>query len=342
MFKMKKLSVLMCASAMVVGLAACNGEGASTKGGAKGSDYPNRAITVVAPSGAGGGWDLTARSFTKILSETKAVDEPLTVENKPGGGGAVFMAQYATQEADNNDMLFVNSPPIIINNLKKEGNSPYGYKNTTPLAQLTKDYGAIVVRADSKFKDLKSLLDEVKKDPTKLTFAGGSAPGSMDHLISILPAYKYGVDPTKIKYVSYDGGGEAITSLLGKNADVIGTDVSSVREFLKAGKIRVLATTAPERSKDNQLKDIPTAKEQGVDAEFLIWRGVFGPEKMSKDAKDYWEKTIGKLVESDEWKKEVETQGWEMEYKDAKEFTSFLKDQEEQVTQLLDALGMKK
>lgn len=73
------------------------------------------------------------------------------------------MAEYATQQVDNNDMLFVNSPPVIINNLKKEGNSPYGYKNTTPLAQLTKDYGAIVVKADSEFKDLKSVLEVVKK-----------------------------------------------------------------------------------------------------------------------------------------------------------------------------------
>ncbi|PNB72503.1 transporter, partial [Pseudomonas sp. FW305-BF6] len=82
----------------------------------------------------------------------------------------------------------------------------------------------IVVRADSNYTDLKSLLDEMKKDPSKVTLAGGSAPGSMDHLIGILPAYKYGIDPTKIKYVSYDGGSEAITALLGKNADVISTD----------------------------------------------------------------------------------------------------------------------
>lgn len=346
MFSFKKFSTVVTAGALALSLAACS-SGASKETSSpaakkeEGTGYPTKAITVVAPSGAGGGWDLTARSFTKILSETKLVEQPLTVENKPGGGGAVFMAEYATQQAANNDMLFVNSPPIIINNLKKEGNSPYGYKNTTPLAQLTKDYGAIVVKADSKFKDLKSVLDEVKKDPTKLTFAGGSAPGSMDHLISILPAFKYGVDPTKIKYVSYDGGGEAITALLGGNADVIGTDASSVKEFLKAGKVRVLAITSTERL-GGDFKDVPTAKEQGVDAEFTIWRGVFGPEKMSKEAKTYWEKTIDKLVQSPEWKKEVETQGWELEYKNSADFQKFLGDQDKQVKELLTALGMQK
>ena len=342
MFSIKRISAVMCAGALALSLGACSSkETASTGKKAEGTGYPTKAISVVAPSGAGGGWDLTARSFTKVLAETKLVKQPLTVENKPGGGGAVFMAEYATQQVENNDMLFVNSPPIIINNLKKEGNSPYGYKNTTPLAQLTKDYGAIVVKADSKFKDLKSVLEEVKKDPTKLTFAGGSAPGSMDHLVSILPAFKYGVDPTKIKYVSYDGGGEAITALLGGNADVIGTDASSVKEFLKAGKVRVLAITSSERL-SGDFKDVPTAKEQGVDAEFTIWRGVFGPEKMSAEAKAYWEKAIDKLVQSPEWKKEVETQGWELEYKNGADFKKFLADQETQVQQLLEALGMQK
>ncbi|MGG1399077.1 tripartite tricarboxylate transporter substrate binding protein [Bacillus salipaludis] len=341
MRKLKKISAVMCAGALALSLGACSSKETSSSTKKESTGYPTKAITVVAPSGAGGGWDLTARSFTKVLSETKLVKQPLTVENKPGGGGAVFMAEYATQQAENNDMLFVNSPPIIINNLKKEGNSPYGYKNTTPLAQLTKDYGAIVVKNDSKYKDLKSVLEDVKKDPSKLTFAGGSAPGSMDHLVSILPAYKYGVDPTKIKYVSYDGGGEAITALLGGNADVIGTDASSVKEFLKAGKIRVLAVTAAERL-GGDFKDVPTAKEQGIDAEFTIWRGVFGPEKMSAEAKAYWEKAIDKLVNSPEWKTEVETQGWELEYKNSADFKTFLDDQEKQVQQLLEALGMQK
>lgn len=341
MFLKNKISVVLCAGALAVSLGACSNDAPASSAKKEGSGYPDKTITVVAPSGAGGGWDLTARSLTKVLSETKIVEQPLTVENKPGGGGAVFMAEYATAQAENNEMLFVNSPPIVINNLKKEGNSPYGVKNTTPLAQLTKDYGAIVVKEDSKFKDLESVLKEVKKDPSKLTFAGGSAPGSMDHLISVLPAYEYGVDPTKVKYVSYDGGGEAITALLGGNADVIGTDASSVKEFLKAGKVRVLAVTSAERL-SGDFKDIPTAKEQGVDAEFTIWRGVFGPEKMSKEAKAYWEKSLEKLANSPEWKKEVEKQGWDLDYKNGEDFKKFLEEQDGQVQQLLEALGMQK
>ncbi len=278
---------MVLAGVMAVSLTAC-GSGSGTpqasEGGSKtpaASKYPEKPIIVVAPSGAGGGWDRTARSIVKVLGENKMIGQSMTVENKPGGGGTVFMAEYATKDVKNNYKLFVSSPPILINNLKKEGNSSFGYKDTTPLAQLTKDYGAIVVSADSKFQDMKSVMDALKADPAKVTIAGGSAPGSMDHLVAVLPAFKSGIDPKQVKYVSYDGGGEAMTALLGKNADVIATDASSVGEYLKAGKIRVLAIASPERL-GGLLKDVPTLKEQGIDAEFNIWRGIFGPKEMSR------------------------------------------------------------
>ncbi|MFC0215302.1 Bug family tripartite tricarboxylate transporter substrate binding protein [Paenibacillus chartarius] len=339
---------------LAAGLAACGsnaakpsdtaapaGAGKEPAAPAAKSGYPERAVSIVAPSGAGGGWDMTARTIAKVLAESKAIDKPVTVENKPGGGGAVFLAEYATKDVKDDYKLFVSSPPILINHLKKEGNSPFGYNDTTPLAQLTKDYGAVAVAADSKYKDLKSLLDDMKADPSKLTVAGGSAPGSMDHLVSILPAFKYGIDPKKVKYVSYDGGGEAVTALLGGNANVLGTDASSLDQYVKAGKIRILAVAAPSRL-GGSLKEVPTMKEQGIDAEFLIWRGFFGPKNMSAGAKSYWEATIKKMVESDVWKKEMQANNWETDYKKADDFKAFLSQQENQLKDMLTALGMQK
>ncbi len=337
---MKKWWFFLVMGIVAVMLAAC-GSTATTKSSNKQENYPAKPIMFVAPSGAGGGWDLTARAITKILDETNLVEQTMTVENKPGGGGTVFMAEYATQDKNNDYKLFVNSPPIIINNLKAEGNSPYGYKDTTPLAQLTKDFGAIVVRADSKFQSMSQLLDAIKQNPKSVTFAGGSAPGSMDHLVAILPIYKTGIDPKIVKYVSYDGGGEAIAALLGGNTDVIATDASSVGEYVKAGKVRVLAVTAPERL-GGVLKDVPTLKELGIDAEFTIWRGVFGPKQMSDDAKKFWENTFKKLSEHEKWKEELTKQGWEPEYKGSKEFTQFLQEQEQLISDMLKSLGMHK
>ncbi|MDR9795275.1 tripartite tricarboxylate transporter substrate binding protein [Aeribacillus pallidus] len=337
---MKKWWFFLVMGIVAVMLAAC-GSTATTKSSNKQENYPTKPIMFVAPSGAGGGWDLTARAITKILDETNLVKQTMTVENKPGGGGTVFMAEYATQDKNNDYKLFVNSPPIIINNLKAEGNSPYGYKDTTPLAQLTKDFGAIVVRADSKFQSMSQLLDAIKQNPKSVTVAGGSAPGSMDHLVAILPIYKSGIDPKIVKYVSYDGGGEAIAALLGGNTDVIATDASSVGEYVKAGKVRVLAVSAPERL-GGVLKDVPTLKELGIDAEFTIWRGVFGPKQMSDDAKKFWENTFKKLSEHEKWKEELTKQGWEPEYKGSKEFTQFLQEQEQLISDMLKSLGMHK
>lgn len=339
----KRLAAGLLAGIMAVGLTACGGGGtqSTAKDTSKDSKYPEKPLVVVAPSGAGGGWDKTARSVSKVLAETKLVSQTITVENKPGGGGTVFMAEYATKDVKNEYRLFVSSPPILINNLKKEGNTPYGYKNTTPLAQLTKDYGAIAVKADSKYKDLKGLLDDLKADPKKITVAGGSAPGSMDHLVAVLPAFKAGIDPKSIKYVSYDGGGEAVAALLGGNANVIGTDASSLVEYVKAGKVRILAVASPQRL-SGDLKDVPTMKEQGVDAEFNIWRGIFGPKDMSDAAKKYWETTLKALNDKEEWNKELKANGWEKEFRNSADFTAFLGQQEKLVQDMLTALGMSK
>lgn len=338
----KKLLALLSAATLSLAMAACND---SETGGSKSEgseDYPKNNITIVAPSGAGGGWDLTARSIGKVMNETGIIEKPITIENKPGGGGAVFMATYATKEVKNDYMLMVKSPPILINNLKAEGNSPYGYKDTTPLAQLTKDFGAIVVKADSPYKSLTELLDAIKADASALTLAGGSAPGSMDHLVTILPAYEYGINPKTVKYVSYDGGGEAMAALLGSNADAIGTDISTVTPYLKSGDVRVLAVTSPERLKVEGLEDIPTLYDLGIETEFTIWRGLFGPKEMSDTAKKYWIEKLDELSKSEEWAAELKRNGWENDYRSGDDFTAFLEEQEVLIKEILTALDMQK
>lgn len=335
MLKRTGFKIIASALVLAMSLTACSTSGSST------GDYPKKPFIVTAPSGAGGGWDKTARSLTKVLTETKLIEQTMTVDNKPGGGGTVFLAEYVAKDNEDPYKLFVSSPPILINNLKKEGNSPFGYKDVTPLAQMTKDYGAIAVPANSKFTDLQSLIDAIKADPASVTLAGGSAPGSMDHLISVLPAFKSGVDPRTVKYLSYDGGGEAIAALLGNNADAIGTDISSLGSYLKAGKIKILAVTSSERL-GGDFADVPTLKELGLDAEFTIWRGVFGPKGLTEEQLAFWDKTLKGLSENEAWQKELVANDWASEYRNAADFKAFLEEQERDVQELLTALGMQK
>ncbi|MGF9906330.1 Bug family tripartite tricarboxylate transporter substrate binding protein [Brevibacillus porteri] len=339
--KWTKWTGVLLTTAMALSLAACGGGGGQTASSGGASTYPEKPISVIAPSGAGGGLDKTARSLAKVMSATKLVDKTISVENKPGGGQAVGLADFVTQDKKNNYKLLLPSTPIVINNVKKEGNSPHSYNDMTPLAQLTKDYGAIVVAADSPYKDLKSLMDAIKADPTKVTVAGGSAPGSLDHLTFLMPAVKAGIDPKAVKYISYDGGGEAIASLLGGNADVLATDVSGSGEYLKSGKVRILGVSSPERLK-GMFKDIPTYKESGYDTELINWRGVFGPKDMTPDAVAYWEQKLKAMTETPEWKAELEANGWDDGYKSGADFKSYLGEQEKMFKEILSLLGMAK
>ncbi|MEW9670536.1 Bug family tripartite tricarboxylate transporter substrate binding protein [Ammoniphilus sp. 3BR4] len=342
---MRNWKLTLMSTVLLFSLTACGGTQESsteTSEAAKAaSSYPEKPITLVAPNGAGGGLDKTARLLAKGLGETKLVEQTITVENRPGGGGSVYMAEYATKETKNPYKLLVNSPPVLINNHKKEGNSPFGYKDTTPLAQLTRDYGAISVPADSKYKDLKSFLDDIKADPTKISIAGGSSPGGMDHVFAMLPVFKYGIDPKAVKYVSYEGGGEAITALLGNHVQAAAKPVSLILPYLESGKVRVLAVTSSERL-GGLLKDVPTMKELGLDAEFTIWRGVLGPKEMGEAEIAYWDEKFKALSETEEWKRLLEADGVEGEYKNSQDFKKFLDEQDKQISDLMKAIGISK
>ncbi len=303
--------------------------------------YPAKTITFVAPSGAGGAFDMALRAITKALTDTKLVDQQMLVEARPGGGGSVFLAEYVVKDVKNDHKLFLTSPTMLINNLKKEGNSPFTYKNVTPLAQFFVDYAVIAVPANSKYKDIKSMFADMKADPSKVSVVGGSGPGAVDHLSFLLPASRSGVDPKKVKYISYDGKAEAMAAILGGNGDVLTSVSASVSEYVEAGKVRVLAVNAPARL-GGVFKDVPTLREAGIPADFVIWRGVFGPPQMGAEAKAYWIDAFTKLSKTDLWAQELQKRGWDADFLAGDAFVKNLDEQNKDLAELLSALGMAK
>lgn len=335
----KKWMAVLLTVVVVLSLSACGGSSSSSTASdnesESGSTYPGEPISVLVPNSAGGGNDLAARTFSKMLGEQGLVDQPFTVTNKPGGGQAVGLAEYVTNNNGNPHSLYVASPPTIINHLRAEGNSPYGFENLTPLARFYSDIAILAVRTDSKYKDLKSFVEDLKKKPSQMPIVGGSGPGSQDHLTVMMLADKSGVDPNKVKYVSYSGSGEALTSLLGGNGVALSSDLSGIAEFVKAGKVRILAIASPERL-DGMYKDVPTYKEQGVDLVYYNWKALFGPKDMSPEAVAFWDETLNKLVQSKEWGEYVDANGFIPNYLNHSEFKAFL---EEQNTMFKDILG---
>ncbi|WP_409304728.1 tripartite tricarboxylate transporter substrate binding protein [Peribacillus sp. SCS-155] len=340
----KKWLMGMMTGLLTISLAACS-ETDKTSGDnsekEKKEYKPEKAITIMAPSGAGGGIDTAARIVAKLSNEKDLVDQPINVENKPGGGQVLGTTEFATQEVGNDNKLMLASTPFVLNFIKGEGTATVSFRDVTPLARLQVDYGVLAVKADSKFKDLKSLMDAMKEDPSSLTISGGGAPGTWDYLNAILVAESYGIDGTKVKYTAYDGGSEAVTALLGGNADVLTSDLSSVAEYLKSGDVRVLGISSNEKV-EGEFNNIPTYKEQGFDVVTENWRGVYGPKDMSAEAKAFWEETLKTIAESDEWKSELEALGIQDGYMNSEDWIASMEAEEESYLKLYKKLGLAK
>jgi putative tricarboxylic transport membrane protein len=304
-----------------------------------GGDWePEQSIEILAPSGAGGGWDTTARMAAKVLNEEGIIDQSIGVVNKEGGGGAVGWAYIAGKEGSPYN-LFVSSPPIVF--IPLNGQSEYGHEDFTPLSNMIADFGAFAVKADAKWNDLNELFDDMKKDPESITVVGASSPGSMDHMQFIQIAKAAGVDITKIKYVSDQEGG-GLTQLLNGSVQVYSAGVAETVEQVKAGKIKVLGITAEERLEGEVLEDFPTAMEQGIDESFINWRGFFGPPNMDEEVASYYEAKFKELSDSDAFADVRAQYGWDEMYMDREEYKVFLDEQKDELGGLLDELGLAK
>ncbi|SDQ23914.1 putative tricarboxylic transport membrane protein [Virgibacillus salinus] len=339
---MKKLLSLLVLVLLMVIASACSGgseEASGSDGDTSSGDWsPEQPIEIVSPSGAGGGWDTTARMVGKTFNETGIIEQDIGVVNKPGGGGAVGWASIAEKEGSNTD-LFVSSPPILL--VPLNGQSEYGHEDFTPLSNMIADYAAFAVAADAKWDNLNELFADMKEDPSSITVVGASSPGSMDHVQFMKIAKAAGVDVTKVKYVSDQDGG-ALTALLNGSVDVFSTGVAETVEQVKAGKIKVLAVTSEERLEGEVLSDFPTAIEQGVDATFVNWRGFFGPPNMDEAAVKYYEEKFKKLSDSEEFADIRKNYGWSEMYMNSEEYKTFLDDQKKEIQGLLDELGIGK
>ena len=300
--------------------------------------YPARPLELVAPANPGGGWDALARTMNRVLEIEKLYPQPMSVLNKPGGGGAVGLA-YIFQKKGDDYELVVFSPPLIINTLNKTFTQ--NYKELTPLAKLITDYQIFIVKADSPYKTFKDLLDALKKNPGAVKFAGGSSPGSMDHLAFCKVAQLAGINPKELSYVAFSGGGEAITTLLGGNVAFVSSGIGESLAQIQAGTVRALAVTSPKRL-GGPMKDVPTLKEAGINTTYEVWRGVFGAPGMSKEAQAWWAKTLKSMVGTKTWKESLEKLQWLDAYAGAEDFTKFLADEQKSYQELMVTLGFAK
>jgi len=293
----------------------------------------------IAPAGAGGGWDFTCRQVGKTLQDLKLIPGSMQVTNLAGAGGGVAYAEVVNKRSTDNNLI-VAASSATATRLATGSFKGNDMSQVRWLGSVGADYGIIAVSKDSAFKTLPDLLNAIKKDPKSVSVAGGSAVGGWDHLKVLMAAKKAGIsDVRTIKYVAFDGGGEAVTQLLAGKVQAFTGDASEAKGFVDAGKIKILAVLAPERL-SGDFASFPTAKEQGVDVIGANWRGFYVPGKMSDDAYNYWVKQIGAVYASKEWKATMASNGLAPLDLQGTAFQAFVKDSVESIQTLSREIGL--
>lgn len=291
-------------------------------------------IHFLIPGGAGGGWDGTARGTGEALTKSGLVGKA-SFENMSGGGGGKAIGYLIENAKSNQDTLMVNSTPIVIRSLTKV--FPQNFRDLTMVAGTIGDYAALVVAADSPYEDFSDLVDAFAEDPANVTVGGGSTPGSMDHLVPAMAFESAGQEPTAVRYVPYDAGGQAMAALLAGEIKILSTGFSEAIGLADAGEVRIIAVTAPERVP--AYESAPTLVEQGYDVTFVNWRGFFGPPGMSEAKRQGYIDVLEAMYDTPEWETVRARNGWVNIFNPGDEFTAYLAEQEQIIGDLMRKLG---
>jgi putative tricarboxylic transport membrane protein len=290
-------------------------------------------LTIMAPAGAGGGWDSAARSLQEVMMATQAA-KSVQVVNVPGAGGTVGLAQFVDSAKGRPDQLFVAGITLVGASISNK--SPVDLTQVTPLARLTGDPLVIVVPKDSPIQTIDDLLAAIKKDVATAIWVGGSAGGA-DHILAALVTKAAGVDPSKINYVAYSGGGEALAAMLGGQAMAGVSGYGEWEAQIKSGDLRALAISYPEAIPGIDAKPL---KAQGLDIELVNWRGVFAPPGVEGAELEALKAAVEKTVKSKEWQEVLKARGWTDYYAPSDEFKTFVGSETERVHGILKSIGL--
>ena len=260
-------------------------------------------LKMLIPANPGGGWDTTGRALGKAMQESGAAST-VSYENKGGAAGAIGLAQFINgAKGDPNALMIMGAVMVGGIIVSKQ---PVTLTQATPLARLLGESQVFVLPAESPLKTMKDVVEQMKKDPGSVKWGGGSR-GSTEHIAAAMIARAVGVDPSKINYVAFRGGGEAVAAILGNNVTVGGSAFTEFGEYIKTGKMRPIAVTSEQRLKEI---DAPTLKEQGIDVVISNWRGVYGAPGITAEQRKALIDAVTRATQSKAWQQAVQSNGW--------------------------------
>lgn len=326
-------TVFKVAAVTAAGLMALSGCGVTDQAEGVSENGVLEGHRILVPNSPGGGYDVTARTAAKIMEDEKLASG-MEVFNLEGAGGTLGLAR-TVNESGNGELAMLMGLGVVGASYTNETDA--SLDDTTPLASLLEEAGAIMVSKDSKYQTLDELVNDWKKDPGALTVGGGSSPGGPDHLLPMQFADAVGIDATDVNYVSYDGGGDLLPALLGNKLDFATSGAGEFLDQIETGEIRVLAVSGEERM-DNV--DAPTLQESGVDLVFTNWRGLVAPPDISEEDTQAWIAALEKMHDSAAWKQALEDNGWTDAFRTGNDFKEFLDEQDQRVVDVLSDLGL--
>jgi putative tricarboxylic transport membrane protein len=276
-------------------------------------------IKMMIPANPGGGWDTTGRALGKALQDAKVADAVI-YDNKGGAADALGLAQFVNASKGDPNALMVMGAVMLGGIIT--GKPPVSITAATPIARLTSEYNVFVLPANSPFKTMADVVEQLKKDPGSVKWGGGSR-GSTEHIAAAMIARAVGVDPAKINYVAFRGGGEATAAILGGNVTIGGSGYSEFSQYIETGKMRAVGVTSATRL---QGVNVPTLKEQGINVEIGNWRGVYGAPGITPAQRKELTEMVIKATKSKSWAESLEKNAWTPALLSGEAFEKFVDD----------------
>lgn len=289
---------------------------------------------VMAPGGAGGGYDAMARLPFEAMAKEGIFTDGANFTNKGGAGGTIGLTEFVGSNRGN-DNAVMSMGVIMVGGILLN-DSPVTLDDVTPLVRLTNDTGVLAVAPDSNIQSIDDLIAAMKADVGAVSISGGSA-GGVDHIVMALIAQEIGLDPAKINYIPYDSGAESVTAVGGGAVVLAVSGVSEFKPMADAGRIKIIAVTSEGRVDGI---DAPSLKEAGLNVVVGNWRGIVGAPDMSADGKAMWLDRFAKMHDSQAWKDILATQGWEDAYLAGDDFVAFLAEEKERTAAVLRGVGL--
>ena len=290
-------------------------------------------IKMMIPANPGGGWDGTGRAFGKAMLEAKVVDT-VQYDNKGGAAGVIGLAQFVNASKGDANALMVMGAVMLGGIIT--GKPQVSLDKATPIARLTSEYNVFVLPANSPLKTMSDVVEQMKKDPGSVKWGGGSR-GSTEHICASMLATKVGVDPKKVNYVAFRGGGEATAAILGGNVTVGGGGYSEMAEYIAAGKMRAIGVTSEKRLPGI---NVPTLKESGYDVVLGNWRGLYGAPGITPEQRAALTEMVIKASKNASWLESMQKNGWTPALMTGKAFDDFVDSEFASLRGIMHLAGM--